>query len=81
MANQKPISVKSMEALQYLKGQTEPTIMGHIEVEGLNSAHLTALANRGLVEAVQVTVEVPTVVKRKVNAYTLTEKGRTFKAE
>ena len=81
MANQKPISTKSMEALNFLKGATEPTIMSEIAVEGLNSAHLTALANRGLVEATQVVVEVPTVVKRKVNAYILTDKGQAYKAE
>ena len=81
MANKKPLSPVSQEALDFLKGRTEPTIMAEIEVEDLNSANLTALKNRGLIEAVQVTVEVPTVVKRKVNAYSLTDKGREFKAE
>ena len=81
MANKKPLSPVSQEALDFLKGRTEPTIMAEIEVKDLNSANLTALKNRGLIEAVQVTVEVPTVVKRKVNAYSLTEKGREFKAE
>ena len=81
MANKKPLSQHSQKALSFLKGQTEPTIMASIEVEGLNSAHLTALKNRGLVETVQVEIEVPTVVKRKVNAYTLTAKGHEFKAE
>ena len=81
MANLKPLSEKSLLALQALKGANEPTVMAELGVEGLNSANLTALVNRGLVEAVQVVVEVPTVVKRKVNAYTLTDKGANFKAE
>ena len=49
--------------------------------KGINSAHLTALVNKGLVTAEQVVVEVPTVVKRKVNAYTVTDAGKEFKGE
>ena len=81
MANSKPLSEKSLLALQALRGADEPVVMAELGVEGLNSANLTALVNRGLAEAVQVVVEVPTVVKRKVNAYTLTDKGANFKAE
>ena len=81
MANSKPLSEKSLLALQALRGANEPVVMAELGVEGINSANLTALVNRGLVEAVQVVVEVPTVVKRKVNAYTLTDKGANFKAE
>lgn len=81
MANLKPLSEKSLLALNALKGVDAPVVMAELGVEGLNSANLTALVNRGLVEAVQVVVEVPTVVKRKVNAYTLTDKGANFKAE
>jgi DNA-binding PadR family transcriptional regulator len=55
--------------------------MSDMGIEGLNSANLTALVNRGLVSAEQVIVEVPTIVKRKVNAYTITDKGLTFKGE
>ena len=81
MANKKPLSVTSAQALKFLKGRDEPTIMADIEVEGLNSANLTALVTRGLIEAEKVEIEVPTVVKRKVNAYTITEKGQNFKEE
>jgi DNA-binding PadR family transcriptional regulator len=35
--------------------------------------------NRGLATTDKVEVEVPTVVKRKVNIYTITEKGIDFK--
>jgi predicted transcriptional regulator len=81
MANSKVLSPKSLQALQILKGAESPMIMSDIAVENLNSANLTALVNRGLVVAEQVVVEVPSVVKRKVNAYTLTEKGKNFKGE
>jgi predicted nucleic acid-binding protein len=81
MANQKVLSPKSLQVLEILKGANSPMVMSEIAVENLNSANLTALVNRGLVVAEQVVVEVPTVVKRKVNAYTLTEKGQNFKAE
>ena len=81
MANVKVLSPKSVEVLEILKSATAPTIMSEMEIEGLNSANLTALVNRGLVVAEQVIVEVPTIVKRKVNAYTITEKGLAFKGE
>jgi len=81
MANQKVLSEKSLQVLEILKGATAPMIMSEIEIENLNSANLTALVNRGLVVAEQVIVEVPTIVKRKVNAYNLTEKGKAFKGE
>jgi hypothetical protein len=81
MANQKVLSPKSLQALEILKGADKQMIMSEFEIEGLNSANLTALVNRGLIEANQVIVEVPTIVKRKVNAYTLTDKGKEFKAE
>jgi DNA-binding PadR family transcriptional regulator len=81
MANQKVLSEKSLQVLEILKSATAPMIMSEIEIENLNSANLTALVNRGLVVAEQVIVEVPTIVKRKVNAYNLTEKGKAFKGE
>ena len=81
MANQKVLSPKSLEVLQALKGIEGAVTMNDLNIENLNSAHLTALVNRGLVVAEKVTVEVPTIAKRKVNAYTLTEKGQGFKGE
>jgi predicted transcriptional regulator len=82
MANQKSLSPKSLEALQILKEGTF-TMNELVErgLDNLNSANLTALVNRGLISSEQVVVEVPTVVKRKVNAYTLTDKGKAFKGE
>lgn len=81
MANQKVLSPKSLEVLQALKGIEGGVTMNDLNIENLNSAHLTALVNRGLVVAEKVTVEVPTIAKRKVNAYSLTEKGQGFKGE
>lgn len=81
MANQKVLSVKSLEVLEILKSGKAGVTMSELGLDGLNSAHLTALVNRGLVSAEKVVVEVPTVVKRKVNAYTLTDKGHEFKGE
>ena len=81
MANQKVLSPKSLEVLQALKGIEGAVTMNDLNIENLNSAHLTALVNRGLVVAEKVTVEVPTIAKRKVNAYILTEKGQGFKGE
>jgi hypothetical protein len=81
MANTKVLSPKSLEVLQILKGANNPMVMSDMQIENLNSANLTALVNRGLITAEQVVVEVPTIVKRKVNAYTLTEKGQNFKGE
>jgi hypothetical protein len=82
MANQKSLSLKSLEALQILKEGTF-TMNELVErgLDNLNSANLTALVNRGLITSEQIVVEVPTVVKRKVNAYTLTDKGKAFKGE
>lgn len=81
MANQKVLSPKSLEVLQALKGIEDSVTMNDLKIENLNSAHLTALVNRGLVIAEKVIVEVPTIAKRKVNAYALTEKGQNFKGE
>ena len=80
MAN-KVLSPKSLEVLEALKGLDQAVTMNELNLDGLNSAHLTALVNRGLVVADKVVVEVPTIAKRKVNAYTLTEKGMAFKGE
>lgn len=81
MANVKVLSPKSLEVLEVLKGLDQAVTMNDLNLDGLNSAHLTALVNRGLVVADKVVVEVATVAKRKVNAYTLTDKGMAFKGE
>ena len=70
-------ALKALEALKAVGTATAKDLKDN-GLEGLNSAHLTALVNRGLVEATDTVVEVVTVVKRKVKAYTITEKGKTF---
>lgn len=82
MANRKPLSPKALEILEALREGT--FTMAQLVERGLvdvNSAQFTALVNRGLISAEKVTVEVPTVIKRTVNAYTVTEKGKEFKVE
>lgn len=76
------LSEGSLKALEMLKGGTN-TAQGLKELgfEGLNSAHLKALENRGLVTAVEVEKEVVTVVRRKVKEYTITDDGMTYKGE
>lgn len=77
MAN-KPLSSMSLKALEILQGgeYTANEMKEDGGLESLNSAHLTALVNRGLITSEKITVEVPTVVKRKVNRYRITDKGR-----
>lgn len=70
-------AVDALKALATVKTATAKDLKD-AGLEGLNSAHLSALVNRGLAESRDVEVEVVTVVKRKVKAYTITEKGKTF---
>ena len=83
MAKVNKVSEGALKALEALKtvGTATAKDLKDAGLEGLNSAHLTALVNRGLVEATDTVVEVVTVVKRKVKAYTITEKGKTFDAK
>ena len=80
MAKVNKVSEGALKALEALKtaGTATAKDLKDAGLEGLNSAHLVALVNRGLVESTDVEVEVVTVVKRKVKAYTVTEKGMTF---
>lgn len=73
------LSTVSIQALEVLKNQSlTASELKDLGLNELNSAHLTALANRGLIVADKVEVEVQTVVKRKVNKYTVTDKGMSF---
>jgi hypothetical protein len=73
------LSAVSLQALEVLKGKSlTASDLKDLGLNELNSAHLTALANRGLITADKVEVEVQTVVKRKVNKYTVTDKGMSF---
>ena len=74
------LSAGALDALKTLavKGTATAKDLKDAGLEGLNSAHLTALVNRGFAEAVDVEVEVVTVVKRKVKAYTVTDAGLAY---
>ena len=73
-------ATKALDILKDVKTATALDIKGK-GFEDLNSAHLTALVNRGYVVSTDVEVEVQTVVKRKVKAYTITEDGLAYKGE
>ena len=83
MAKVNKLSEGASKTLEMLKEVGTATALELKEkgLENLNSAHLVALSNRGLVESKDVEVEVQTIVKRKVKAYTITEKGKEFKEE
>ena len=83
MAKVNKLSEGASKVLEALKEVGTATAMELKEkgLEKLNSAHLVALSNRGLVVSEDVIIEVPTVVKRKVKAYTITEKGKEFKED
>ena len=77
MSKKPDLSPKAVEVFNLLKVHQEGlTVAGlkELGVEGVNSAHLVALKKRGLVESVEVEIEVPTVVKRKVQLYTVIKK-------
>lgn len=68
---QKELSADAKRALEMLQENGTLTLaeMKELGFENVNSSHLTALKNRGLVTTEQIEKEVTTVVKRKVNAY------------
>jgi hypothetical protein len=74
------LSEGSMKALKMLKsGSATANELKGQGFEDLNSAHLTALVNRGLAIAEDIEQDVQVVVKRKVKKYTLTDKGLDHK--
>ena len=73
-------AVDALKALATVKTATAKDLKD-AGLEGLNSAHLTALVNRGLAESHDVEVEVVTVVKRKVKAYTVTDAGLAYETK
>ena len=79
----KKISDGATNALEILKTVESATALDLKEkgLEDLNSAHLTALVNRGFAVSTDVIVDVPTIVKRKVKLYAVTELGKEYKGE
>ena len=75
MAKRPELSPVAKEVLEVLKSAGKSMTLAEIKevMPNANSAHLTALKNRGLVGAEQVEKEVVTVAKRKVNEYAVLE--------
>lgn len=70
-----PLSETATEVLRVLTEATEPMTLADVKevVPTANPAHLTALANRGLVNAEKVEKVVVVESKRKVNQYSAVE--------
>lgn len=69
----KPLSAGAKRAYEMLK-EFGPLTVAEMKEKGFaeaNSAHLVALKRRGMIDSDEITVEVPTVVKRKVQLYTV----------
>ena len=78
-----PLSPKAVEILADLKANGASTLAEIKErgIDGVNSSHLTALKNRGLVSSVEVEKEVVTVAKRKVLEYTANDSDTETETE
>ena len=83
MAKKDLLSLETIRALEMLKVEKSATAkkLKDLGFENVNSSHLKALENRGLVESKDVEIEVIVKQKRKVKEYTITEKGLTVKVE
>ena len=76
MAKVNKLSEGSLKVLEIMKASNTGMTVAEIKengFEGVNSSHLTALKNRGIVESQEVVREVVSVTKRKMNVYTLVE--------
>lgn len=74
----KELSLTAIEALKAIIEVDKPITAIELKnagLENLNSAHLKALENRGLITAEPVFITVMQPVKRKVNQYTITVEG------
>lgn len=76
---ERALSAESERALKMLKEKGELTIadMKELGFDNVNSSHLTALKNRGLVQSEQVEKLVVSTVKRKVQLYKAVEVAET----
>ena len=83
MAKKDLLSAETIKALEMLKVEKSATAkkLKDLGFETVNSSHLKALENRGLVTSKDVEIEVVVVQKRKVKEYTITEKGLETKFE
>lgn len=76
------LSEGAIKALKMLKeGSATAHDLKQKGFTDVNSSHLKALENRGLVSSVEVEKELIQVVRRKVKEYTITNEGKEFKGE
>ena len=72
MSKKTELSVNSKKAYEMVKESENGLTIAEMKEMGFseaNSSHLTALKRRGLVDSVEIEIEVPTVIKRKVQKY------------
>lgn len=84
MAKIAKLSEGALKALDMIKASEGSVTAADLKKQGfekINSAHLKALENRGLVQGVEVTKYVVQTVKRNVKEYTVTPEGLEFKSE
>ena len=77
MAKVNQLSEGAKKVYEILKANGGSLTIAEIKEKGFtgaNSSHLVALRTRGYLESEIVEREVPAIVKKKVNLYTLTEK-------
>ena len=72
MATEKKLSEGMETALKMVKESENGLTIAEMKELGFknaNSSHLTALKKKGLVDSVEVEIEIPTTIKRKVQKY------------
>jgi hypothetical protein len=73
MATEKKLSDGMIKALNLLAKSSENGLtiadMKELGFKEANSSQLTALKKKGLVDSVEVEIEVPAIIKRKVQRY------------
>jgi len=73
MATEKKLSDGMIKALDLLARSSENGLtiadMKELGFKEANSSQLTALKKKGLVDSVEVEIEVPAIIKRKVQRY------------
>jgi hypothetical protein len=72
MAKENKLSDGMIKALDLVKTSENGLTISQMKELGFteaNSSHLTALKKKGLVDSVEVEIEVPAIIKRKVQKY------------
>lgn len=72
MSEKNKLSAGSIRALELIKENPDGLTIAEIKklgFEDANSSQLTALKKRGLIDSIEVEIEVPAIIKRKVQKY------------